>query len=495
MNNPSLIQQVDGLIRSAATAYAGTPAEASLQTLAVRVRQPLRVAIAGKVKAGKSTLLNALIGEELAATDAGECTRIVTWFQHGEGCRVVLQPRQGEAREVRYARPDGRAIVIDLGGARAADVERLVVEWPSTALRNFMLIDTPGIGSVSADISERAQDFLTPANGRVTPADAVLYLMRYAHREDIRLLEAFHDDDIVQPTPVNAVGVLSRADEIGAGKMDSMASAARVADSYRKNEQVRRLCQTVLPVTGLLAYTGRTLREEEFRALELLARAPTEELAPTLVSVDRFVKLDCPAEVDAEGRSRLLDRLGLYGLRLGIELIRSGKCGSSVQLAAMLIENSGLRQLVAALGTQFAARAEVLKARSVLQALGTVLRQMPLEGNKQLVAETERVWAGAHEIAELRLLNSLRQDPAGLTEEEVAAAERLLGSSGIAPARRLGLAPEADQGAIRNAAQEALARWQSRAESPASLRQSVAAAHVLIRTCEGMLGDLVGPTG
>ncbi len=36
-----------------------------------RLGEPLRVAIAGKVKAGKSTLLNALVGDELAPTDAG----------------------------------------------------------------------------------------------------------------------------------------------------------------------------------------------------------------------------------------------------------------------------------------------------------------------------------------------------------------------------------------------------------------------------------------
>ena len=32
---------------------------------------------------GKSTLLNALVGERLAATDAGECTKLVTWYQDG----------------------------------------------------------------------------------------------------------------------------------------------------------------------------------------------------------------------------------------------------------------------------------------------------------------------------------------------------------------------------------------------------------------------------
>ena len=44
-----------------------------------RADEPLRVAIAGKVKAGKSTLLNALVGDELAPTDAGECTKPVSY--------------------------------------------------------------------------------------------------------------------------------------------------------------------------------------------------------------------------------------------------------------------------------------------------------------------------------------------------------------------------------------------------------------------------------
>ena len=39
-----------------------------------------------------------LVGEELAATDAGECTRIVTWYRHGRTYRVRLAPRGGPPR-------------------------------------------------------------------------------------------------------------------------------------------------------------------------------------------------------------------------------------------------------------------------------------------------------------------------------------------------------------------------------------------------------------
>ncbi|MGH9032757.1 MAG: dynamin family protein, partial [Acidimicrobiia bacterium] len=80
---PSLLDETRALLRDAVAAYAGTEEAAGLQSILDRLDDPLRVAIAGRVKAGKSTLLNALVGEELAPTDAGECTKIVTWYRDG----------------------------------------------------------------------------------------------------------------------------------------------------------------------------------------------------------------------------------------------------------------------------------------------------------------------------------------------------------------------------------------------------------------------------
>ena len=60
--------------------------------------------------------------------------------------------------------------------------------------------------------------------------------MRHAHRSDVDFLEAFMDRSVTAASPVNAVGVLSRADEIGAGRLDAMESATRIALRYRGDE-------------------------------------------------------------------------------------------------------------------------------------------------------------------------------------------------------------------------------------------------------------------
>src|SRR5882672_3666526 len=60
-----------------------------------RLDEPLRVAIAGRLKAGKSTLVNALIGRRVAPTEVGECTRIVTQFRYGTADRVDVVRRDG----------------------------------------------------------------------------------------------------------------------------------------------------------------------------------------------------------------------------------------------------------------------------------------------------------------------------------------------------------------------------------------------------------------
>ena len=125
-----LLQQVLSLVIDASVAYQGTPHARILDEIVGRIHEPLRVAIAGKVKAGKSTLLNALVGDEVAPTDAGECTRIVTWYRHGIASRVWLTPKGGVAGQVPFTRSGSGALDVQLGNWQVNQIENLSVEWP-----------------------------------------------------------------------------------------------------------------------------------------------------------------------------------------------------------------------------------------------------------------------------------------------------------------------------------------------------------------------------
>jgi hypothetical protein len=485
-----LLASVRHLLEQAAQTYAAVPeARHRLQAVLDRLDEPLRVAIAGKVKAGKSTLLNALVGEELAPTDAGECTRIVTWYRDGITYRATLEPHEGEARQVPFTR-DGGAISIDLGTTDADDVRRLVIEWPSSSLRQMTLIDTPGIASLSTDVSARTTAFLTPGEDQVTPADAVLYLMRHLHASDINFLEAFHDEEFSQATPVNAVAVLSRADEVGVGRIDSMASAQRIAARYRLDPKVRRLAQTVVPVAGLLAQSGATLREAEYKALDAIASAPRDDAEALFLSADRFVQAETHIPLTSMEREHLLDRFGLFGVRLAVALIRQGAASTATALSTELVRRSGLVELRDVLLSQFAQRRDVLKARSALLALESVLQEFPTASREALSSELERITAAAHEFAEIRLLNALRAGGIKIKPAEASEMERLLGAEGGSIHTRLGLTPEADVSEVRRALSNAIGRWQRRAESPMSSREVADAARVVIRSCEGLLVTL-----
>ncbi|WP_261165287.1 dynamin family protein [Microbacterium sp. Marseille-Q6965] len=462
-------------------------AVAVLDGYRARLREPLRLAVAGIVKAGKSTLLNALIGERIAPTDAGECTRVVTWYRHAPRASVTFHLHGGEQVDQPVRRESGR-LVLDMGGYRAEDVARIEVTWPSESLRSTVLIDTPGIASLTEANSARSTDFLLPER---TPsaADAIIYLLRHVHAEDVRFLEAFRDTAAGASETVNAVAVLSRADEIGSGRIDSLLSAAKIAERYKRDGELRALALDVIPLAGLLAEAGRTLRESEFIALRELAGLERRARDRLLVSADRFTRATNDTSLSVSVRRALLARFGLFGLRLGAALIRGGARTSS-ELAQRMVEQSGLVPLQRFVAEQFRARAVALKARAVLQGVQALLDDIPRAGTDDVRGAIERLTSRSHDLRELSLLAELRTRPPRVSADDLALAERLIGGAGTALPVRLGLHPAAGRDEQRAVIAAMLTHWRALAESPLSDRQTVGLCRLVVRSVEGMASEV-----
>ena len=438
--------------------------------------EPLRIAIAGMVKSGKSTLLNALVGQRLAPTDAGECTRIVTWYGHGPRYEVTAVGFDGSRDDLRFERGD--ELVVDLAGRDHLTIERLDVAWPSERLVGQQLIDTPGLGSLSRDVSGRTQSFLTGETE--LPVDAVVYLLRHRHPADLAFLESFHSG-VASGGSMGAIGVLSRADELGGSALDALGTATRVARTLAADPRLERLVQTVIPVAGLLAETAATITNAELVALRAIGELDETTRANVLLSADRFAKGDSTG-LDAATRAALIDRLGLYGLRLGAQLIAEGSVRSNEQLAASLLAASGIGELRAELERRFAARAAALRARAAL----AILTDLDVaQTDPAAVRDIERITAGAHELTELGLIDELRR--VALPRIDQAALIRLLGGDGTAPGDRLGLGPAPSPTDVRVRANEELQRWRSEAENPLATPDVAYVAQAASRTCEGLI--------
>ncbi|NYF15596.1 hypothetical protein HDC37_000408 [Microbacterium sp. AK009] len=464
----------------------------ALDELQRRLHEPLRLALAGMVKAGKSTLLNAILGEKLAPTDAGECTRVVTWYRYATTPSITLHPHEGEPRRMPIKREAGR-LVLELDGVAAEEVAWIDVGWPSTGLRSVILIDTPGIASLSTDVSARSTAFLVP-EARPSSADAIIYLMRHLHASDLKFLESFRDTAAGSSETVNAVAVLSRADEIGSGRIDSMLSAQKVARRYEKDGDLASLSLGVVPVAGLLAESAKTLRENEYAAFKELAALPRDDRERLMVSADRFARPSDLTTLSEKSRKALLSRFGIFGVRLAVALIRGGAT-TSTELAEQLVQHSGLNELQGFVREQFRTRGADLKVRGVLDGLEQTIRDDPREGTQSILAGIERIRATAHTLRELSLLSQAKASGLPLRAADATTAERIIGGHGVTSTARLGLDDEATDETVRDEVDAQLAYWRSLSQSPLTERAAVEVCRVVIRSLEEMASEVFRATG
>ncbi|BCY10711.1 hypothetical protein [Actinoplanes sp. L3-i22] len=464
IDDEELEQRVYRLLNEAAHVYrAVPPAAALLRTTLDRLADPLRLAVAGPPQSGKSTLVNALIGEELAPVELpGE--RLTT-VAYRDATQPAARWHDAEIPMVRTGHglrltPDARH------DRRPDDPGRATIAWPSRVLRRTELSDT----------------HLPPAQA-LRDADAVLYVTPQLGAGDIQNLQTTIDVRGQLAAPIHVLVVVSRADTVGGGRLDALLTAKQQARRRRREPRVGALCQDVLAVAPLIAATARTLTDDEFSTLATLAALPKSESEPYLLSTDRFTAAGALAPVDAQRRVHLLQRLGLGGVRLALTLTRTG-CDTGAALAERLQEHSGLKDLQASIAELFTSRRAVLRARSALTTLDHLLRTHQVPPAAKLLADLELLVADTHELRELRLLSALRGGRVALPPEHAPDARRLLGGTGTSVGERLGMSPDATAEDTWTAAGAAASRWRDlahgRALSPAQTR----AAETVLATCD-----------
>lgn len=171
---PSILNQADQCIENLGVDFSSLSRR--LRNLINRLTEGrFHLAVLGQFKRGKSTFVNALLGEELLPTSIIPLTAIPTFIQHAETLKATIIFDQNRRSE--ECNPDGidelctfltRFVAESSNPENRLGVSQVDVYHPATMLKNgLVLIDTPGIGSTFRHNTMATLNFLPQCDAAV----------------------------------------------------------------------------------------------------------------------------------------------------------------------------------------------------------------------------------------------------------------------------------------------------------------------------------------
>ncbi len=491
-----------------------------------RLDEPMRVAVAGTIKTGKSTLINALLGEKVVPTGAVEATFNVNWFKYGKDKFLKihfknknLSPEQKSFQELE---------TVTLRAKENQDyllsIAYIEVFYPTEILKEFNLIDTPGLASFYKVDSENTSKFLgldseEDANflnkhaeeltditrSQTSEADAIVYLFAKNISEfDIDIVSQFQGQVMKQASPINTIGVLNQVDFNWTLGDNSPLEEGKKITKRKINDspQLHNLFYKICPASGLLAFGAQTLTKEEFAALTQLAHIKIEQLEDMLSSADDFLD-EYPKEANIPEycqRDSLWDKLGQYGIWASCKLIRNNRINKQEALATELLQHSGLGELRELLLSHFGNRALLIKLNSALQHILTecfyqlkTLKRVS-NGNpdikfiRDIASLFEQLKDEEHAFRELRVLQDYYEEKLDFSEKEIDNLLQVTGECGKSIEERLGLSKNSSHTEMLSKANELTTYWNRKANDIMNANSStIDAARALAHSYERIL--------
>ncbi|MEM8717276.1 MAG: dynamin family protein, partial [Cyanobacteria bacterium P01_G01_bin.4] len=198
-----------------------------------------RLLVLGDMKRGKSTFLNALMGENLLPTNVNPCTAVLTILRYGPEKRVTVHFNDGQAPETlafddfkqRYTiRPD-QAKQLEVDGTLAfPNVEYAVVEYPLALLeKGVEIVDSPGLNDTEA----RNQLTLSYVNS----CHAILFVL--SATQQFTLSEQRYLDNYIKDRGLSVFFLINAWDEIK-NRLVNPDDAAELTEAEDRVRQVFR---------------------------------------------------------------------------------------------------------------------------------------------------------------------------------------------------------------------------------------------------------------
>jgi ribosome biogenesis GTPase A len=196
----------------------------------------MSVVVLGEFNHGKSTVVNALLGEEILPTGITPTTAVITHLVHGDEPKAEIQaPRGGERTSVSY---DEMGAAIRHEEESGEEPEYVEIQYPNELLEDsLVLVDTPGVNDISRQKVEITY-------GYVPKADVILYVLdatQVLKKSEITFIK----DRLLKANRDRIIFVLGKTDALSPEDVEEVETYAR-----------ERLTDLIGPVE-LFAFSGR----------------------------------------------------------------------------------------------------------------------------------------------------------------------------------------------------------------------------------------------
>lgn len=363
---------------------------------------PFTLAVVGQMRVGKSTLINSLVGQDLAIVGVNETTATINFFKHA-------QDKNKHSFRVHWKDKPYQDFTLEeidkwVGDSDLAkNTKYLEFFCDSDFLKNIYLVDTPGTRSVIEGHTDTIDEFLSEKKERETfyyggKADAILYVLGPVAREaDANLLEQFENvTRIPGSSPFNSIAVVH--------KWETIESEDVVKENKHKcsiiNNQLRNHVSDVIPYSGPMAMASKELEPDFWSDLvSFLSNVDVSKLQRVIERGEqRFLN-----KYDRGGELYRRSRMPWPSYRSMIQLAIKNSITDARKLRSYIDDISGYDILLNAINDRFIKKTRLIKVFTLLNKsltpyhVANLRFDSELKAKKKLLEETKQAVADLYE--------------------------------------------------------------------------------------------------
>lgn len=334
-----------------------------------KLKEPMQLAIIGKISSSKSTLVNAILGkEEIMATGQKEVTYNVGWLKYGKpNSDIIIHHKDGTPNTIK-SQEEFSKWSTESDNNEINNISYIEIFDDAEILKKINIIDTPGLDALRGKDSQNTLDFIS----KVRP-DAVIMLFTHSVSENVLDIVSKYNTGS-SFNPLNAIGILSKIDVLWQEDFERAKSALEigkkmVTNRMRKDSMLKRTLFNLYPISALLFLASSTLKQETFNKVKLLSESDDSTLKTALKSVPKFLDSCVNIPLKDTERINLINQLGLYGVFIVTNLLRKRPDLSFEEVKAILHKESGADDFMKVLHNHFGSRARLIKLESIYQCL------------------------------------------------------------------------------------------------------------------------------